>query len=131
MTTQGEEYTQELEAEDIELAKQINDYYGDTRPREKGRPVITKIERQYFGIADLVAAGVPETSAAAAIRRINKRIKDAGGQPLRGLALKKELEKIFPGINLNESRELRNERLDRYRQTLEHRREAARKAKES
>lgn len=112
MTDENEQIN-EAEAVDIELAKAINGYYGELRPLKGKRPV-TKIERQFYGVADLVAAGVAPTTAQRVIREINNRVKAEGGQVLRGIAHKDAIRKIIPDIVLDEEREVTNERVAEY-----------------
>lgn len=107
------EQISDAEAVDIELAKAINGYYGELRPIQGKRPV-TKIRRQYYGVADLVAAGVAPTTAQRIIREINNRVKAEGGQVLRGIAHRDAIKKIIPDIQLDEEREVTNERVAEY-----------------
>ena len=91
------------EAEDIALAKSINRIRigGERIGKPIGRPRKSNLERQYFGADDLVACGIPRTTAERVIRECNREIRDAGGHVIKGLTPRSILEKKLIGIKLS------------------------------
>lgn len=76
---------------------------------KKGYRPRTEIVRQYYGVVDLVAAGISSDRAARVIRQINHDLKLLGVKPMSGLAHRDALARYFPGIVL-EDRERRYEK---------------------
>lgn len=87
----------------IRRAEAIN-FVGKANRRRAGRPIKTGIERQYYGVVDLIAAGVSSDKAIRTIRAINQDLKELGIKPMQGLAHKDAIARYIPGIVLNDNR---------------------------